>query len=138
MRRYNRTNGAKTTAGGTVYTGYTGGTINGLGMVRQGDLIFCPACSSQGVVVCVGPRLSDNWDGAEAALEGDLCRCKCDPPPRLVANQFMEFQDIDPEKSPSFLSPPGTASARSTAAEAFAPNAQPDALNVCVFAKSCV
>ncbi|WP_368666082.1 PAAR domain-containing protein [Pseudomonas sp. KBW05] len=54
MRRYNLTNGAKTTAGGTVYTGYTGGTINGLGMVRQGDLIFCPACSSQGVVVCVG------------------------------------------------------------------------------------
>lgn len=138
MRRYNLTNGAKTTAGGTVYTGYTGGTINGLGMVRQGDLIFCPACSSQGVVVCVGPRLGEIWDGAEAALEGDVCRCKCDPPPKLIANQFMEFQDIDPEKSPSFLPPPGTTSARSTAAEAFAPNAQPDALNVCVFAKSCV
>lgn len=138
MRRYNLTNGAKTTAGDTVYTGYTGGTINGLGMVRQGDLIFCPACSSQGVVVCGGPRLGEIWDGAEAALDGDVCRCKCDPPPKLIANQFMEFQDIDPEKSPSFLPPPGTASARSTAAEAFAPNAQPDALNVCVFAKSCV
>lgn len=135
MRRYNLVNGAETTAGGTVYTGYIGGTINGLGMVREGDLIVCPACSSQGVVICAGPRLGDIWDGAEAALEGDVCRCKCDPPPKLIANQFMEFQDIDVRKSSATKD---DATARSPTAHFYAPSAKPDSLNACVFAKSCV
>jgi uncharacterized Zn-binding protein involved in type VI secretion len=136
MRRYNITDGAKTTAGGTVSTAYTGGTIDGRGMVREGDLIFCPACSSRGRVVCSGPRRGDTWDGSEAALEGDLCLCKCDPPPQLLANQFIEFQDIGVERSSATSSPTGAPDVRETAAS-FSAAIRKNKFT-CVFAKSCV
>jgi hypothetical protein len=41
-----------------------------------------------------GPRHSDRFDGREKALSDDLCRCKCDPPPRLVASQTLSRQII--------------------------------------------
>ncbi|WP_420902746.1 DUF2515 family protein, partial [Pseudomonas veronii] len=33
------------------------------------------------------------------ALSDDLCRCKCDPPPRLLADQFERFQTLTAEDS---------------------------------------
>ena len=38
---------------------------------------------------------SDLLEGRNAALDGDLCKCKCDPPPRLIANQTLRCQEID-------------------------------------------
>ncbi|VVN70810.1 PAAR domain-containing protein [Pseudomonas fluorescens] len=95
MRRYHITVGAKTTVDGTVRTGWQYSTINGLAMAREGDEVYCPECDSTGEIVCDGPRLVDLLEGRNAALEGDLCKCKCDPPPRLIANQTLRCQEID-------------------------------------------
>lgn len=95
MRRYHITVGAKTTVNGTVLTGWTYSTINGQAMAREGDEVDCPECDSTGVIVCDGPHLVDLLDGRNAALDGDLCSCKCDPPPRLIANQALRCQVFD-------------------------------------------
>jgi len=108
MKRYHITVGAKTTADGTVMTGYEFWTIDGQPIAREGDEVACPACDSTGVIVCDGPHLVDLMQGRPTALDGDLCRCKCDPPPRLIANQTLqcqEFRDLAPE--PRFT-PPST------------------------------
>ncbi|VVO68880.1 hypothetical protein PS862_01227 [Pseudomonas fluorescens] len=95
MMRYHITVGAKTTVDGTVLTGWEYSTINGQAMAREGDEVKCPECDSTGKIVCDGPRLVDLLDGRNAALDGDLCHCKCDPPPRLIANQTFRFQVIE-------------------------------------------
>lgn len=95
MRRYHITVGAKTTVNGTVRTGWECSTINDLAMAREGDEVDCPECNTTGVIACDGPRLVDLLDGRPAALDGDLCRCKCDPPPSLIANQTLRCQVID-------------------------------------------
>jgi uncharacterized Zn-binding protein involved in type VI secretion len=77
MRRYHITVGAKTTVNGTVRTGWECSTINDLAMAREGDEVDCPICDSTGVILCDGPRLVDLLDDRHAALDGDLCRCKC-------------------------------------------------------------
>ncbi|QHD03046.1 hypothetical protein PspS04_22970 [Pseudomonas sp. S04] len=108
MKRYHITVGAKTTADGTVMTGYEFWTIDGQPIAREGDEVACPACDSTGVIVCDGPHLVDLMQGRPTALDGDLCHCKCDPPPRLIANQTLqcqEFKDLAPD--PRFT-PPST------------------------------
>jgi uncharacterized Zn-binding protein involved in type VI secretion len=95
MKRYNITVGAKTTVGGTVVSGWRRGSINGQAIAREGDEVKCPECDSTGTIMCVGPRLSEEWDGLKPALDGDLCKCKCDPSPKLIANQTMRSQQID-------------------------------------------
>ncbi len=95
MRRYHITVGAKTTADGTVRTGWDCSTINGQAMAREGDVVDCPKCDSTGTIVCDGPRLVDLLEDRNAALDGDLCKCKCDPPPRLIANQTLSSQEIE-------------------------------------------
>ena len=95
MKRYNITVGAKTTVDGTVVSGWHRGSINGQAMAREGDEVTCPECDSTGTIVCVGPRLSEDWEGRKPALDGDLCKCKCDPSPKLIANQTIRSQQID-------------------------------------------
>jgi uncharacterized Zn-binding protein involved in type VI secretion len=95
IRRYYITVGAKTTANGTVRTGLKSHTINGAAVACEGDEVGCPACGGIGRIVCTGPRLVDMRYGAKAALDGDLCLCKCNPPPQLIANQTMMSQKID-------------------------------------------
>ena len=95
MKRYNITVGARTTVGGTVRTGYQYSTIEDQAMAREGDEVYCPKCDSIGVIVLDGPHLVDEMDGRQAALDNDLCRCKCDPPPRLIANQTLRSQQFD-------------------------------------------
>lgn len=94
MRRYHITVGAKTTANGSVTTGWPRGRINGQAMAREGDEVLCPTCNSIGLIVCDGMRLVETLDGREAALDGDLCRCQCDPLPRLIASQTIRSQRI--------------------------------------------
>ncbi|WP_294737523.1 PAAR domain-containing protein [uncultured Pseudomonas sp.] len=95
MKRYHITVGAKTTADGTVRTGNARCSIDGMAQSVEGDEIDCPACESTGVIVCDGPRRVDRIDGRNAALNDDLCHCKCDPPPRLIANQRRSSQTIE-------------------------------------------
>ncbi|PMZ92602.1 MULTISPECIES: PAAR domain-containing protein [unclassified Pseudomonas] len=116
MRRYHITVGAKTTADGTVRTGWDCSTINGQAMAREGDEVDCPKCDSIGRIVCDGPRLVDLLEERNAALDGDLCKCKCDPPPRLIANQTLSCQEIEGGFAPR---------ARATAQPAAAPPPNP-------------
>ena len=116
MRRYHITVGAKTTADGTVMTGYEFWTIDGQPIAREGDEVACPACDSTGVIVCDGPHLVDLMQGRPTALDGDLCLCKCDPPPRLIANQTLqcqEFKDLAPD--PRFTPPSASATSQQPA-----------------------
>jgi uncharacterized Zn-binding protein involved in type VI secretion len=99
MRRYFITRGAKTTAGGTVIGGLSCFSIKQVDIALEGHEVLCPACKTTGVIVCVSPRLSQNARGRKIALSDDLCRCKCDPPPRLIADQFERYQTITAEDS---------------------------------------
>ena len=33
--------------------------------------------------------------GKELALDGDMCVCKCNPPPRMIASQSDMYQDLE-------------------------------------------
>lgn len=92
LKRYSIRLGAKTTAGGVVKTGSSNATLNGVLLAVDGDLIDCPVCGSEGVIHCVLPRISDTYDGKELALSDDLCICKCNPPPKLLADQDFDYQ----------------------------------------------
>lgn len=97
MKRYHITLGARTTAGGSVVTASSLSSINGARMALEGDKVSCPACHSEGVIVCAGPRLPDRCNGKQYALQDDLCVCKCVPAPRLVATQALRCQHVQAE-----------------------------------------
>lgn len=92
MKRYTVTLGASTTAGGKVISASSHGAINGVPIALENDGIFCPACKSNGKILCVGPRIPETWNGKQVALENDLCICGCFPSPRLLANQSLRSQ----------------------------------------------
>lgn len=94
MKRYLILSGDKTTASGTVEARPTTVQLNGVHVAHEGDDVACPACNSTGKVKCDGPRqVMTAPDGRHAALSDDLCICKCDPPPKLVASQkFMSVE----------------------------------------------
>ncbi|KVP85229.1 hypothetical protein WJ96_23650 [Burkholderia ubonensis] len=78
----------RTTANGTVLDGLDGVDPDERGMSYLGARVQCPACGSTGLIVANGPRSEDDaMDGKLPALEGDFCRCRCNPPPMLVASQ---------------------------------------------------
>lgn len=95
MQRYTITLGASTTAGGKVISASSQGSIDGAKIAVEGDLILCPACKSQGKILCIDPRISETWDGKQVALQNDLCLCGCVPSPRLIASQTSRSQVID-------------------------------------------
>ncbi|MEF9673784.1 PAAR domain-containing protein [Pseudomonas sp. PCH446] len=93
-----------------MLTGWEYAKIEGQPMSREGDLVSCPVCHSEGVIVCTGPHLIERFEGRQTALEGDLCRCKCNPPPTLIANQWLKSQQFSadqrmPRPQPSRLHP---------------------------------
>jgi uncharacterized Zn-binding protein involved in type VI secretion len=94
MRRYTITLGATTTAGGKVISASSNGSINGTPIALENDLVFCPACKSQGKIRCVEPRIPELCNGKKVALENDLCLCGCPTPPRLVPNQSLRCQQL--------------------------------------------
>jgi uncharacterized Zn-binding protein involved in type VI secretion len=96
-RRYHIRLGATTTAGGVVKTASTKFNLNGAPLAVEGDLVDCPACHSEGVIKVVAPRLPDRYNGKQFALSDDLCVCKCNPPPKLVADQMFEYQTVRAE-----------------------------------------
>jgi type VI secretion system secreted protein VgrG len=95
MKRYHITLGARTTAGGSVTGASSLASIDGAPMALEGDKVSCPQCHGDGVIVCAGPRLPDEWEGRRYALQDDLCACKCVPAPRLVAIQTLKCQHVE-------------------------------------------
>jgi len=93
--RYYITLGARTTAGGKVLSATSNRSINGIKVAYAGDTVFCPRCNAEGVIEPDGPRIGDRFDGRQVALNDDICRCLCNPPPRLIANQKLIKQIID-------------------------------------------
>ncbi|WP_179401885.1 PAAR domain-containing protein [Burkholderia guangdongensis] len=88
MQRYLILNGDKTTANGTVIAMPATIQFEGRDVAHEGDEVQCPACNTTGKIQCDGPRQSMTApDGRQAALSDDLCICKCDPPPKLIASQ---------------------------------------------------
>ena len=100
MRRYHVILGTKTTAGGEVISASSTRSLNGVKFALEGDKIYCPACRSQGVIRCHGPRLPETWNGINFALEHDLCICGCKTPPTLLAAQFFSFQTASGDWGP--------------------------------------
>ncbi|MCP3716890.1 PAAR domain-containing protein [Paraburkholderia sp. CNPSo 3281] len=88
MRRYLILNGDKTTANGTVVAAPTSIQFESRDVAHEGDDVHCPACNTTGNIKCDGPRqVMTAPDGRHAALSDDLCICRCNLPPRLVASQ---------------------------------------------------
>lgn len=95
LTRYLITLGATTTAGGKVISANSFRSIDGVKVAVEDDKVQCSACNSVGIIKPDGPRLSETCNGKEVALHDDLCLCKCNPPPRLIANQTFASQSID-------------------------------------------
>jgi uncharacterized Zn-binding protein involved in type VI secretion len=94
MKRYYLTLGAKSTAGGVVTTASASCTVNGVRVALEGDKVQCAGCQSEGTIRATWPRIPERWDGRQVALHGDVCVCRCDPPPRLVAIQAHSGQTV--------------------------------------------
>ena len=97
MIRYQIFENDVTTAGGIVqrHTG-SGQTFIWHGRLASnlGDKINCPACGSIGFIAPKGMRRPfDNMKQAPA-LNGDLCICKCNPPPVLKNSQTSFMQNV--------------------------------------------
>lgn len=83
---------------------------HGVPLSYEGARIHCPACNSEGYAQKVPPFWPMSMMGKAAILDGDLCICKCNPPPTLIASQT--------DRSMSFESQPasvGDAAYRSAA-----------------------
>lgn len=50
-------------------------------VVVEGSPVYCPVCKTNGVVKCIGPRLPNKDMGLHRAVSGDICVCRCNPPP---------------------------------------------------------
>ncbi|MBN3790635.1 PAAR domain-containing protein [Burkholderia sp. Ac-20353] len=87
--------GDKSSAGGTVIDGIPTCTHHGGELTYLGARVACPSCKSMGQIVPKGPRLPYSLMGKEVALEGDVCSCRCYPPPTMIASQSTMFQTFE-------------------------------------------
>lgn len=87
--------GDKTTADGVVTQGEAASTAGGKPLAYHEGKVSCRACKSEGYIRNVGPYRPMTLMGKQVALENDLCICKCNPPPKLVASQKNAFMDFD-------------------------------------------
>jgi len=95
MKRSHLKVGDKSSAGGTVVEGIPRTTHNGTELTFVGAQVSCPACKSVGRIVAQGPRWPDSWMEKQAALEGDICACKCEPPPVMLASQSDMYESYE-------------------------------------------
>ena len=101
MKRHHVILGTKTTAGGEVTSAGSMRSLNGVKLALEGDKISCPACKSEGVIRCHGPRIPEAWNGINFALEHDLCICGCKTPPTMLAGQPFSAQTVDGDWDPA-------------------------------------
>jgi uncharacterized Zn-binding protein involved in type VI secretion len=95
MKRHHITLGARTTASGVVTSASSLLSIDGARMALEGDEVQCDSCGSTGVIQCIGPRMAEQFNGRQVALENDLCVCQCVPNPRLLPIQEQRYQYVD-------------------------------------------
>jgi uncharacterized Zn-binding protein involved in type VI secretion len=87
MKRYYIRVGDKTTAGGVVTQGEEHFRYRGVAVAYQGAEVYCHTCKSVGRIVNIPPYRPMLIMGKQIALEYDICACKCDPAPHLIASQ---------------------------------------------------
>ncbi|WP_186083610.1 PAAR domain-containing protein [Burkholderia gladioli] len=109
MRRGFLLVGDKSAVGGVIVDGISGMTDNGREIARIGSTVMCPACQSPGKIVAAGSRLPGSMFGHQVALDGDVCACKCAPPPRMMWSDAIMFQDVDGGTESSSASSAGVA-----------------------------
>ncbi|WP_019450332.1 PAAR domain-containing protein [Cupriavidus sp. BIS7] len=94
MIRCNLVKGDKSATGGQALEGIALCTIKGKEMAFLGAEVYCPACKTTGEIVGVGPRHPNNLMGKQQALEDDICVCRCNPPPVMIASQREVFHSF--------------------------------------------
>ena len=87
-RRFVR-KGDKTDRNGVVKDGIGNSSLQGEPLAYLGGLVECPACGTEGVIISDGSPRTMTVMGKQVALENDLCQCKCDPLPKLIASQTL-------------------------------------------------
>ncbi|MBF3496265.1 MULTISPECIES: PAAR domain-containing protein [Burkholderia] len=87
-RRFIR-QGDKTDRNGVVVEGIVGTSFQGQPFAYLGAPVLCPACGTTGVIISDGSPRAMTMMGKQVALENDLCQCKCEPLPKLVASQTL-------------------------------------------------
>jgi hypothetical protein len=87
-QRFDICEGDSTTAGGLVSASSRASRLNGRAVAYEHDAVWCPNCSTEGWILCVGERLPNRGvDGREQPLNYDWSMCNCDPKPLLIASQ---------------------------------------------------
>ncbi|MBN3777459.1 PAAR domain-containing protein [Burkholderia sp. Ac-20345] len=86
--------GDQSSSGGVVLEGMESVKHHGIPRTYIGAEVSCPACNSIGHIEAQGQRLSQRMSGKEQALEDDICRCKCSPPPVMIASQHTGGQSF--------------------------------------------
>lgn len=79
----------KTTHNGVVLDGIVGSSFDGRPLAYLGAPVSCHTCHTEGIIVSDGSPHTVSIMGKQVALENDLCQCKCEPLPKLVASQTM-------------------------------------------------
>lgn len=95
MRRNYLKKGDKSTMGGIATEGIACMKHHGTELTFVGAKVACPACGTMGQIIPTGPRWPDNFVGKHAALEGDMCMCKCHPMPIMLASQSDMFESFE-------------------------------------------
>ena len=95
VRRSLLLKGDVSSAGGVVLDGEETSKHYDTPLTYIGARVHCPACKSEGVIAARGPRWPHSIVGKEQALEGDICVCKCQPFPVMVASQFTSYEEFD-------------------------------------------
>jgi len=95
MIRCNLVKGDRSAADGEALDGIALCTIMGKEMTFLGAKVYCPACKTTGEIVGVGPRHPNDWMGKQEALDGDICVCRCNPPPIMIASQREMFHSFE-------------------------------------------
>lgn len=120
MRRGYLLVGDQSTAGGTIVEGIDGASNNGRQISFIGAAVNCPACDSTGHIVASGQRWPGSMMGKQAALDGDLCQCKCTPPPRMIASDMSMGQTFESSSAAASTSSTTVASVAAAATGALA------------------
>jgi uncharacterized Zn-binding protein involved in type VI secretion len=90
--------GDKSTNGGVVIEGIDNWTHHGTPMTFIGAKVRCNGCKSEGVIGWKGPHRTATMMGTQQALDGDICICKCTPPPVMLASQDSAWHSFTPEE----------------------------------------
>lgn len=102
MRRSYIKRGDKTTNGGVVLDGLERCLHHGTELSYLEAKVYCPRCKGVGTIAPHGPRRPGTLMGRRAALEGDLCLCRCDPPPHLATINRISANALPNVKDPEW------------------------------------